>query len=219
VVLPHSLSSSSSVCFIGAATAAAMISMATLTLIALFGMPVTPTWLEAPRSHRTITSQALGGPCPCPDPAHPRIVPTAACDNTVKANHSLAEMYSQGLRLRRHRVLITRPLRATVPLPIPNRLVTGVAAPLVALGWVSRTVRCRPKSARRCANEGMALVLPPLLRRSRAMSYSTPMAGASLNPYLLRARHGRFLQATIRSLRISPSMGGECPFVSFSLWF
>src|SRR5712691_2337412 len=127
VALLYSLPSSSPVCFTGAAAAVTMISMATSTLIALFGMPVTQTWLEAPRSLRTITSQAWEGPCP--DPAHPHIVPTAGCDSTVKANHSLAEMYSQELRPWRHRVLITRPPRATVPLPILSRLVTGVAAP------------------------------------------------------------------------------------------
>ena len=212
VALLYSLPSSSPVCFTGAAAAAAMTSMATSTLIALFGMGVTQTWLEAPWSLRTISSQAREGPCP--DSAHPHIVPTAACDNTVKANHSLAEMYSQESRPRRHRVLITRPPRAPVPLPIPSRLVTAVTAPLAALGLLSRTVRCQPKNERRCANEGMASALPPPLRRSRATSYSTRMAGASLSTYL-RASHRRFLQATIQSLRITSRwVGNVLLFVS-----
>ncbi len=69
----------------------------------------------------------VGGPMS--GPSSPTYSADGRMRNTVKANHSLAEMYSQELRPRRHRVLITRPPRATVPLPILSRLVTGVAAP------------------------------------------------------------------------------------------
>jgi len=114
----------------------------------------------------------VGGPMSGPSS------PTYSADGSMRQyRESLAEMYSQELRPRRHRVLITRPPRTTVPLPILSRLVTGVAAPLAALVLLSRTVRCRLKSVRRCANEGMASALPPPLRRSRATSYSTRMAG------------------------------------------
>src|SRR6266851_4285696 len=108
-------------------------------------MSGTPTSPPAPRSpHTTMSQEWEVSEGAFPDPTHLHSVATAACGNTATARRSSAGPYLEEEPPRRHRGPTTRPPpRATVRRPIPRRRVTGVAAPLAALGFLNRTARCQ----------------------------------------------------------------------------